>query len=121
MADSLDLEIIQGDTFRWIIMVQDSTGAALDLTGYTVRGQIRKAYTDVSPTETFNVTIDPDQVTNMGKVTLLLNPAETAAINKGSYKYDVELEADTDGVQNNSEVHKLYRGSVTVLPEATKA
>jgi hypothetical protein len=120
VAEQLDLEMIQGDTFRWIIMVQDSAGAPLNLTSYTVRGMIRKAYTDLTPTESFNVAKATQTGADIGKVVLTLTAAETAAIDKGSYKYDVELEADTDGTENNADAYKLYRGSVTMLPEATK-
>lgn len=118
MADSLDLEILQGDTFRWIINIQDATGAALDLTGYTVRGQLRKSYSDLTDTETFTVAYTTPRTT--GQVILTLSALETAAIAKGSYKYDVELEADDNATENDAEVHKLYRGSAVVLPEATK-
>lgn len=116
MATSFDLTdsnaIIQGDTFRWIITVTDTAGLTIDLTAYTLRGSIRKQYSDVAATATF-VCTKSNQTTNKGEFVVTLTAVTTAGIAKGMYKYDIEMETGT-------EVHKLYRGIAQVLPEATK-
>lgn len=111
-ADYFDLDMDQGSTFQWDITVYDVGGVTpLDLTGYTVRSMIRKRYEDALPTETFNISY-PDALN--GKVRLLIPASKTAAIAKGRYVYDVELE---DGL---GKVVKIYKGFVVVYPEATK-
>jgi len=113
MAEQLDIEIIQGDTFEWEIVVQDAAGIPLSLTGYTLRGMGRKSYTDVLPAFTFVCAADADQTVNAGLMFVSLAHTTTAAIVKSTYKYDIELEI-------GGKVKKIYRGSATVLPEATK-
>jgi len=111
-ADWFDIDIDQGSTFLWDITIYDVDGVTpLDLTGYQVRSMIRKRYADVNPAETFNISY-PDAVN--GKVRLLLSASETAALLKGRYVYDIEIE---DGV---GKVAKIYKGFVIVYPEATK-
>lgn len=113
MAEQFDIEIIQGDTFEWEIVVQDATGVPISLNGYTLRGMGRKSYTDVLPAFTFVCVADVNQIVNTGLMFVSLDSITTAAITKGIYKYDIELEV-------GGKVKKIYRGSVNVLPEATK-
>jgi hypothetical protein len=111
-ADWFDIDIDQGSTFVWDITVYDTDGVTpLDLSGYTVRSMLRKRYDDVNPSETFNITY-PDAIN--GKVRLLLSATETAALLKGRYVYDIELEDGT------GKVVKIYKGFAVVYPEATK-
>jgi hypothetical protein len=117
-AEKLDILIEQGATFKWYITVLDpestaSPQAPLDLTTYSVRGMGRTAYTAAAASFTFACTIQ-DQVTNTGEVLLYLTDETTAALAKGNYVYDVELESV------GGEVARLYQGRATVSPEATK-
>ena len=112
VAATFDIEHDQGSTFQWDITVYDTDGATLlDLSGYTVRSQLRKKYTDTNPSETFTITY-PDAVN--GIVRLALTATETAALAKGRYYYDVEL------VDGTGKVVKLYKGVFTLYAEATK-
>lgn len=113
MAEILDFEMLQGDTFKWDITVTDTDGSIFDLTGFNVRGMMRERYTDTNPAETFacSVTSIPN-----GTVRVSLTAAETAALSKGLYYYDIEIYT-SDVVP---EVYKIYRGRISVLPEATK-
>lgn len=111
-ATQYDIEIEQGSTFEWEIQVLDTDGTTpLSLAGFLIRSMIRKKYEDAAATETFTVTITNE---SNGIFVLSLSATETAAIAKGRYVYDVELE------DINGKVVKLYRGNVTVIPEATK-
>ena len=107
-----DIEFDQGSTFQWDITVYNTDGVTpLDISSMTVRSMLRKQYSDAAPTETMNITY-PNAA--LGQVRLTLSAAETAAMLKGRYVYDVELE-DAVGV-----VVKLYKGYAIVYPEATK-
>jgi hypothetical protein len=114
MAEQMDIEILQGDSFDWEITVEDINGDLLDLTNFNVRGMGRKQYSDTLPTWTFVCTKDPDQVANTGLVRVTLTAVVTAAITKGTYKYDIEV------YTAGGMVKKIYRGNAVVAPEATK-
>ena len=112
VADTFDIEHDQGSTFQWDITVYDTDGVTpLDLTGYTVRSQMRRKYLDVNPAASFNITY-PDALN--GIVRLGLSAAETAALTRGRYFYDIEL---VDGL---GKVVKLYKGTFIIYSEATK-
>ena len=138
-----DIEITQGSTFEWLILIKDVNGAPLNMTTYTggtagSRGMVRKKHTDATPLKTFTITtlnktgvlaaiaagtchlttaeiaaLEPDTA---GKCYLLvrLPASDTSTLVKGSAVYDVETE-DTTGF-----VFKPYTGAVTIGPEATK-
>lgn len=112
-AQILDFEIEQGSTFKWDIHVldPDDPTAAFDLTDYDVRSMARSSYASANAAFTFTCTI---VTAAEGHLRLALSAVETAAIAKGNYVYDVEVESDT------GEVAKLYKGRITVTPEATK-
>lgn len=82
-----------------------------DLTGYSVRSQIRRTYDscDVFP---FTATID--DVIN-GNVTLSLPATVSVNMDNTSYVWDMEVYSDTDtGI-----VYRPVSGTVTVSPEVT--
>ena len=56
MAVYANISIDQGSTFSSTVTVEGSDGLVFNLTGYTVRGQIRKSYTSTSFTA-FTATI----------------------------------------------------------------
>ena len=115
MAEQFDIEILQGDDFYWEITVLDAAGVPLDLTTYTIRGQGRANYGDVTAAFTFTCTKDTDQTASTGLVAVELSSTSSAATVSGTYKYDIEI------VTSGNKVKKLYRGNATVTPEATKA
>jgi hypothetical protein len=141
-AEQLDIEIEQGSTFEWLILVRGINGAPLDMTNYVggtagARGHIRKTYSDLNPMAIFSIStlnktgvlqaisngilhldqpsIDALVSDGAGKCYLLvrLSASDTAGIStKGVY--DIEIE-DTYGY-----VFKPYRGAVGIAKEATK-
>lgn len=111
MASVSNLAIDQGTTYSSTIEVNDETGSARNLVGYTVRGQLRRSYyssNSVNWTAQINSPVD-------GEVTISLSAAQTANLRPGRYVYDVELVANA-----NSAVERLIEGIVTVYPEVTK-
>ena len=114
MAIISNLTIDQGSTFSVDIDVTDADGDALNLTDFTVQGQMRKTYTSSTAT-TF-----VSEITNAtgGVVTISLTAATTNALKAGRYVYDVELSfADSDG---ETIVERILEGRMQVSPSVTK-
>ena len=111
MASVTNLAIDQGATYETTIVVNDDTGTARDLVGYTVRGQLRRSYySSNSVTWTAQISTPSE-----GEITISLSAAQTANLKAGRYVYDVELVANA-----TSTVERLIEGIVTVYPEVTK-
>lgn len=110
MASISNLFVDQGANYSNIITVGSTSGAALDLTNYTVSSQMRKSYTSSTY---YNFTASIYDAVN-GKVRLQLNATQSGAITPGRYLYDVEI---TD--QSGSKT-RVIEGIVTVTPEITK-
>lgn len=115
-----DIDIDQGQTFEETVLYRDSSGNAVDLTGYTAKMQIRSAFgvgdadVDISttPNDDGSITIDAEA----GKLTLLIKAAKTA-----------ELEAEYIGVYDlvitaadTITKYRLLEGKATVVPGVTE-
>lgn len=114
-AATYDFEIEQGSTLLKPIVWKDSTGAPVNLTGYTAKMQIRQsvASTDVLlEMSTVNGKISITPLT--GTITLIFSAATTAAITWKRGKYDLEL-TSTDGA-----VTRLIEGQISVSQEITR-
>jgi hypothetical protein len=135
-----DIEIIQGSTFEWLLYITDVNGDSLDMSGYTggtagVRGAVRVKYTDGSPylnltpllsvhnrsgVVSSGIHLSDLEVADLKPNTegacyiiLKLTASQAAAMAKGKYVYDIEIE-DTTGF-----VFKPVMGSIQVLPQVT--
>lgn len=108
MATKLNLLVDQGADFATTINLNDNTGAAIDLSAFTGRAQMRKHYTSSNA-----VNIDV-ATSNTGVITLSLSSAVTANIVAGRYVYDVEL------VDSSNAVSRIVEGIVTVTPNVTR-
>jgi hypothetical protein len=111
MAGYAELTIDQGSTFDAALSLVGDDGVAIDLSGCTVRGQIRKAYTSANAAANIVCTIT-DAVG--GNVDIGLSAATTANIKFGRYVYDIEY-VDTFGT-----ITRIVEGIVTVTPEVTR-
>lgn len=112
MATVRNLVIDQGSTFSISITVSDYTGSAIDLTGYTLRSQLRKSYHSNTYTSFTVVSNDPTD----GEITLSLTATQTSALKYGRYVYDVEIVSPAPA----SEVTRILEGIITVNPEVTR-
>jgi len=115
MANRYNLEINQGATFSLTATWKDSTGAAINLTGYTARLQIRESYasttTIVSLTSGAGITLGGAA----GTITIVIAASATSALTSPfSGVYDLEL------VDASSVVTRLLEGAATVSPEVTR-
>jgi hypothetical protein len=111
MAVLSNLSIDQGSDFSAEVQVEDASGDAANLTGYTGAGQIRKTYSSSTFTA-FGVV-----VTNAGNglLTLTLSNTVTNAMKAGRYVYDVEITKTSDG-----EKTRVVEGQITINPGVTQ-
>ena len=112
MAIYSNLTIDQGSTFSVEIDVTDSSGDPLNLTGYTVAGQIRKTYSSSTFT---NFTASVYSAIG-GTVKIELSATTTNAMKAGRYVYDVEITQTSSG-----DITRIVEGQLEVKPGVTKA
>jgi hypothetical protein len=131
-----DLEVDQGCTFEWLILVQDINGNPLDMTNYTggtagVRCAIKKRATDPLSVVPISLSIlnntgliaaknsgrchlttaefaalEPD-LSGKCYVLMVIEATNTANKPTGAFLYDMEIE------DNTGYVFKPYRGTFT--------
>lgn len=112
-----DLIIYQGATFRRAIRLASNNGVAIDLTGATVRMQIRNPITAETPLVDLTAANGGAVVSDAtnGEMTILITDEETAALNwDGRASYDIELEYP-DGT-----VDRILKGKVKLDKEVTR-
>ena len=115
LGNSYDLEIKQGATLSLTATWKDSTGAAINLTGYTARMQVRSAYdatsTILSLTSSSGITLGG----SAGTIAITASATVTAALTAPwSGVWDLEL------VSGGGVVTRLLEGAATVSPEVTR-
>lgn len=112
MAAYVELYVDQGTTFNNIInLADDVTNAALNISGYTVRSQIRRSYYSLNASA--NITCTVSNAAN-GEITMSMSAGETSNVKAGRYLFDLET-VDTGGV-----VTRVLEGIITVTPEVTR-
>ena len=102
-----------GATFKRTLNYKDSTGAVVDLTGYSVRGMLRRNYSDAAPALDMASFITIASPATGGIINWVIPAASTAGLG-GKYVFDLEL------VSGGGEVTRILQGEVQVIPEATK-
>lgn len=106
---SYNLEINQGAYYTRSFTVLDPGNAVVNLTGYTVKAQMRKNPTSSDYIEFTAVVSNAAQ----GKVTITLAHTVTATL-EGKYMYDIFL---TDLALNR---YKIGDGLITIVPNITR-
>ena len=112
MAVISNIFIDAGADFSTTVTVTDSSGSALDLTGYTHAAQIRKTYESASATVSFTTTTTD---ATGGKFTLTLTNTQTSAVPHGRYVYDAVITQTSGGTKT-----RVVEGIVTVNPRVTQ-
>lgn len=110
MAIIANLFIDQGTDFTVAVDVSDATGEALNLSGYSSAGQIRKTYGSTTISATF--TTSNENAT--GKVTLSLTDTQTSALEPGRYVYDMNI-TSSGGITT-----RVVEGQAIVTPGVTR-
>jgi hypothetical protein len=108
MAIYANLTIDQGSAFDSSVDVTGADGAAIDLTTYTVRGQVRKSYQSSTAVD-FVTTKSAN-----GEIGLSITSSTSSGMKAGRYVYDVEIESSS-GV-----VTRVLEGQVEVTPRVTQ-
>jgi hypothetical protein len=114
-----DLRINQGSTWARTLNFANSSGTAINLTGCTIRGMVRKNKLDVSPAITLTCAVT--DATN-GVATVLMTAADSTALTVGEritdtaslYWYDIEI------VWSDSTVQRFLEGDIRFSAECTK-
>ncbi len=90
-----DMEWYRGDSYPLELTIKDKdTAVAIDLTGYTFLFTVNSERTPTDDTNQLFQTVgvvDPDQVTNIGKVVFTPVIADTTVADIGTYYYDIQL------------------------------
>lgn len=110
MPQHYDLKIFQGEDYRREIPMTDTgTGQPLDITGWTMAGQIRAGYSAADPVlHTLTLTADgTDLVVD-------IPGASSSAWTWRLARYDVKLTAP------NATATRIVSGSVVVYAEVTR-
>ena len=112
MSAFVELYMDQGTTFNNVInLTDDVTNSNINISGYSVRSQIRRsAY---SANITANITCTVSDSSN-GEITMSMTPANTANIKAGRYLFD--LETTTSG----GTVSRVLEGILTVTSRITR-
>jgi len=105
-----DFAVIQGSTTSGYF-ISSVDGNVLNLSGYSARGKIKFKFSDTGSLLDLQVAVDSGD-SSLGKVDLLIDHEESAILPIGIFPYDIE-------VYNNSFVHRISSGKVTVVPEVT--
>lgn len=112
MAAYVELFMDQGANFNNIITLTDDTSnTAINITGYTVRSQMRRSYYSVNASANIVCTITDGSA---GQVTMTLGASNTSNLTPNRYLFDMETETPS-GV-----VSRVLEGIITVTPGITR-
>jgi hypothetical protein len=104
-----DLELYKGDYFSTSIVLKDSTGTVLNLTGYTSECSIRQTYNSVVAYAA-TCTIEEAE----GRIDVLFPSSLTETIVAGDYVWDFQV------TNPGGNVRTYLAGDVTVFDEVTR-
>lgn len=110
MAAISNIYLDAGSDYSNIITLDSAGGAPLDLTGYTVKSQMRKSYSS-STVYTFTATIFNAVA---GQIQLSMTASQTEVIPPGRWLYDVEITSSTGARR------RVVEGLVIVTPQITQ-
>jgi len=110
MAVYSNLTVDQGSDISYTIDVTDSNGDSINLSGYTVAGQIRKSYSSLTSVSFTAVVTN----TSTGEVTISLTSTQTNDMKAGRYLYDVEM------TSSGGTVTRILEGQIEVIAGVTR-
>jgi hypothetical protein len=107
--------IDQGADWFITVVYKNSTGTAINLTGYTAALQIRDTYADSTTDLSLTSPSGGIVITGAtGTISITATAAQTAAIAAGTYVYDLEI-TSSGGI-----VTRLIQGRISVSPQVTR-
>lgn len=114
-AGTYDILVEQGAVFNRVLTWRDSTGALINLTGYTARLSVKQSYD--SSTIVFEMTTNNGRITlggAAGTVTLYISANDTDDIPAKRFVYDLKLVPS-----NNNNAVRVVQGTFEVVPQVT--
>ena len=114
-AGKRDIYIEQGATFRLNLVWKDSLGVPVNLTGYSARMQVRRAYNN--PNTLLSLSTATGTISlggSAGTISIDGQALLTEDMSSRVGVYDLELQS-ADGT-----VTRLLEGKVTISPEVTR-
>jgi len=102
--------VVANDLFEFNLLFQDSAGNAIDLTGWTIRMDLRTSFDAASPSLQFAV---GDGITVTTPASGLAEFAKIMALDAGDYVYDIQTNAGL-----GPKTH--FRGQIKVVDEVTQ-
>jgi len=110
VAAFTELLIEQGASFSTTVNVEDTAGAAINLTSYTAASQMRKSYYS----STYSAISSVITGTANGEITLSMTSANTANLAPGRYVFDLVITAPT------TIKTRVVEGIIVVSPGVTQ-
>lgn len=102
-----DLAMTRGDSYTFTVSVLDGAGAALDLTGKTLRMTlVRQPYAEVSIVKNTGtgITHQTQSGATLGKATVALDPADTSALPAYPVAFKGDVQVTSGGLPYTTEV-----------------
>lgn len=115
MATYYNITGYQGDYIQLTLNLKDSSGIALDLSGYGVRGQVRASYGSTGVLLDLNPAISGNAVN--GNITIDISSEVSKILSISEHVYDIEKYPVGNPTGNSK---KLIGGKFIVLPEVTR-
>tara|TARA_Y100000310_G_C20582366_1_gene763649 strand:- start:341 stop:715 length:375 start_codon:yes stop_codon:yes gene_type:complete len=116
-----NLDVIQGSTFSAQLFAKDANGAAINLSGYNVRGVVKYNYGTGVSLVSLNPAVNTGQspplatyTAESGVIDVGISAANTSTLPITVGVYDIEMYNNDE-----TEVKKLLDGRVRVHPEVT--
>lgn len=118
-GERLDLLIRQGATFDAAVTLTNPDDTPVDLTGATVRAQIRRKALDTSLLAAFTVTVTDAAA---GAFTFGLTAAQTAALVAGENDFEANSRAvwDMELEDASARITPVFYGQVLIHREVTR-
>jgi hypothetical protein len=115
LASTYNILVDQGSTYTLAVTYKDSTGAAINLTGYTAAMQLRLDYDSATAVLSLSSPSNGIVITGAsGLVSITMSATQTAALSADTFLYDLEITSPT------SVKTRLIQGVVVVSAEVTK-
>ena len=128
MADSYDPTVIRGDTLRWTMFLRNSSGGTYDLTGSTLKMQVRNGQWPSKLFASYEAGITAGSVMTIpsgvcggisanavGNVVVCVGADDTA-----KFPPYTKVFYDIQEQKNTGDIDTLMSGNITVLPDVTR-
>lgn len=110
-AATYDLLLEQGSTYEQTITLRHIDQNPIDLTGWTLAGEIRRSHRSDAVILVFTVDIPSPET---GQSIFSLTPAQTRSLAVSGGVYDIEA------TNPSGKTFRILQGKVTVTPEVTR-